>query len=329
MKPQCLPIFMRLALAALTLAMPPPTLAADAYPERPIRMIIPYPPGGSLDPIGRLLGEELSLRLKQPVIIENVAGANGTLGSARAAKAAPDGYTVLVGITSTIALAPITTPDPPYQAGDFDAIGMVGTSGLVLVGKPDLAANSLSELLETARKHPGKLSYAVPGMGSLYHLAMEDVKMNSGANIVAVPYRGAGQASVDVMGGQIDMAVLGLPAMLPHIASGKLKALAVMSRKRDLGNADIPAAAEMPELKNVDYNIWTGLFAPRGLPQAVRQRLHKELQAALGSPKLVEAYAKMGVEVAPAQSLEAFSTFVAEESARLRKAVARTNLQVE
>lgn len=135
--------------------------ADSAYPERPIRMIIPYAPGGSLDPIGRVLGEELARRLKQPVVVENVAGANGMLGGNRVAKAAPDGYTLLIGITSNVSLAPLVTPEAQYQASDFDAIGMVGTSGLVLVARPDLPAADMAGVLALARQKPGGLSYGI------------------------------------------------------------------------------------------------------------------------------------------------------------------------
>lgn len=321
----------RLTLAGLALAgcLSLPALAAEDYPQRPIRLIIPYPPGGSLDPIGRVLAEELSQRVKQAVVVENVAGANGMVGSTRVVKSPADGYTLLLGITSNVALVPLVTPNSPYQASDLDAIGMVGTSGLVLVGKPDLPVDSLQSLLTEARARPGSFSYGVPGSGSLYHLVMDAIKADTGTDIVAVPYRGAGQASVDIMGSQIDVALLGLPAMLPHIASGKMKALAVMSRERDIGNTDIPAAAETPGLQSVDYTIWTGLFAPKGLPAPVRERLHGELQAVLASPEVAQAYARMGVQVAAPQSSEAFASFVARDSEKLRQDVQRTQLKID
>ncbi|MFY0478736.1 Bug family tripartite tricarboxylate transporter substrate binding protein [Achromobacter marplatensis] len=319
----------RLSLAVLSMATATPVFASSDYPDRPIRMIIPFPPGGSLDPIGRVLAEELSQRLKQPVIVENVAGANGMVGSARVSKSPADGYTLLVGITSSIALAPLVTPNPAYQATDFDAIGKIGTSGLVLVGKPDLPVDNLADLLELARKRPGQLSYGVPGSGSLFHLVMEVIKAEAGVELVAVPYRGAGQASVDLMGNQIDIALLGLPAMLPHIASNKMKALAVTSKIPDIGNPDIPVAASVPALKDVDYDIWTGLFAPKGTPTAVRERLHSALQDILKSPKVVNAYAKMGVQVASPQTAAAFGDSVSADSVRLRRDVERTHLKVD
>ncbi|GFN29620.1 tripartite tricarboxylate transporter substrate binding protein [Achromobacter denitrificans] len=298
--------------------------ADSAYPDRPIRMIIPYAPGGSLDPIGRVLGEELARRLKQPVVVENVAGANGMLGGNRVAKAAPDGYTLLIGITSNVSLAPLVTPEAQYQASDFDAIGMVGTSGLVLVARPDLPAADMAGVLALARQKPGGLSYGIPGSGSLYHLAMEAIKSDTQTNIVAVPYRGAGQASIDVMGGQIDVALLGLPAMLPHIASQKMKALAVMSKQRDVGDKSIPSASETAGLEGIDYTIWTGVFAPKGTPEPVRQRLHEELQAILRQPEVIENYRKMGVEVAPAQTMAEFAAFIASQTDKLKSDIART-----
>lgn len=314
----------RLMAAAALLAGAAATHAEAAYPDRPIRMIIPYAPGGSLDPIGRVLGEELSRRLQQPVVVENVAGAGGMLGANRVAKANPDGYTLLIGITSNVSLAPLVTPQAQYQAADFDAISMVGTSGLVLVARPDLPVSDLAGALALARQKPGSLSYGIPGTGSLYHLAMEALKSDTGTDIVAVPYKGAGQASIDLMGGQIDLALLGLPAMLPHIANHKMKALAVMSRNRDVGDKNIPSASETAGLEGIDYDIWTGVFAPKGTPEPVRQRLHQEIQAILQSPEVIEGYRKMGVEVAPPQTLAQFSAFIAGQTDKLKSDIGRT-----
>jgi len=322
-------LLLGLAVLVLLAGTGVPTSARADYPDRPIRMIIPYPPGGSLDPIGRLLAEALAKHLEQAVVVENVAGAGGMIGAARVAKSAPDGYTVLAGITSNIALAPLVTPNAAYQADDFDAIGMVGTSGMVLVSKPDLPVHDLEQWLRAAHARPGAYSYGIPGSGSLFHLVMEAIKADTGINVVAVPYRGAGQASVDIMGGQLEVALLGLPAMLPHIAAGKMKALAVMSKEPDIGNPDIPSAADIPALAGMDYTIWTGLFAPKGVPPEVRQRLHDALNSVLVSADVVQAYAQMGVKAASPQPAGAFAEFVEKDIARIRHDIARTHFKIE
>ncbi|MYN12872.1 tripartite tricarboxylate transporter substrate binding protein [Pusillimonas sp. TS35] len=318
-----------LALSIAALAPVHHAAAADSYPDRPIRLVIPYAPGGSLDPIGRVLSERLAQRLGQPVVVENLTGANGMVGTAKVVSAKPDGYTLLVGITSNVSLAPLVAASPSYKATDLDAIGKVGTSGLVLLARPDLKVDTLADVLKLARDKPGSLSYGIPGSGSLFHLVMEKIKADAGVDIAAIPYRGAGQASTDLMGGQIDLALLGLPAMLPHIAAKKLNALAVTSATPDIGNPAIPVAAKTAGLQGIDYTIWTGLFAPKGTPAPIKERLNTELRAILAEPAIVETYRKMGVEVAAPQSVAEFSTFVANDTERLRKDIQQTKFQPE
>ncbi|MPT10696.1 MULTISPECIES: tripartite tricarboxylate transporter substrate binding protein [Comamonas] len=303
--------------------------AQDKYPVRPIKLVIPYAPGGSLDPIGRVLADEMAKKLGQPVVVDNVPGANGMLGASKVLSSSADGYTLLLGITSNVTLAPLVTPNAKYKSSDFDALNMVGTSGLVLVTRPDLPVKSLSDLIKLAKGKPGTLSYGVPGAGSLYHLAMEIFNLKTGANITLIPYKGAGQASVDVIGGQLDMALLGLPAMLGFIESNKMKALAVMSKSRDIGNKNIPAASETPGLMDLDYSIWTGVFAPKGTPVHIKTKLHSTINQILANPSIAAQYEKMGVEVAKPQSMEAFSKFIENDTAKLQREVKATNLKLE
>lgn len=310
-----------LAAIAAGLLTTAPASASTDYPQRPIRMVIPFPPGGSLDPIGRIMSEELSKALGQSVIVENVAGAGGTLGSARVATSAPDGYTVLVGITSNMSLAPLVMPGVRYTSDNFDAISLLGTSGLVLLARPDLPANNLAEVIALARAQPDTLSYGVPGAGSLYHLVMETLLQRTDSRITSIPYKGAGQASVDLIGGQIDLALLGLPAMLNFIDSKRLKPIAVMSGKRDIGNESIPTAAETPGLENIDYTIWTGIFTPKGTPEPIRAKLHDAISTILARPDVIKQYRDMGVAVAEPMTMEAFGKFVQSENEKLARDV--------
>jgi tripartite-type tricarboxylate transporter receptor subunit TctC len=303
--------------------------AQEKYPTRAIKLVIPYAPGGSLDPIGRLLADEMAKRLGQPVVVDNAPGANGMLGASRVLGSPADGYTLLLGITSNVTLAPLVTPNAKYKSADFDALNMVGTSGLVLVTKPSLPAKTLDELIALAKSKPGALSYGVPGAGSIYHLAMEVLNLKAGTNITVIPYKGAGQASVDVIGGQLDMALLGLPAMLGFIDSNKMKALAVMSKRRDIGNKSIPAAAETAGLVDLDYSVWTGVFAPKGTPEPIKARLHSTIAEVLAMPAVVAQYEKMGVEVAKPQSMAQFTKFIADDTAKLQREVQATKLQLD
>jgi len=303
--------------------------AQDPYPARPISLVIPYAPGGSLDPIGRLLADEMAKTLGQAVVVNNIPGANGMLGASRVLSSPADGYTLLLGITSNVTLGPLVAPNARYQSSDFDALHMVGTSGLVLVTRPNLPVNSLDDLIKLAQSKPGALNYGVPGAGSLYHLAMETLTRKTGADIALIPYKGAGQASVDVIGGQLDMALLGLPAMLGFIESNRMKAVAVMSKERDIGNKRIASASETPGLEDVDYSIWTGVFAPKGTPDYVKTKLHSAIQQVLSMPAVVAQYEKMGVDVAKPQSMAAFARFIENDTAKLQREVHATNLRIE
>lgn len=303
--------------------------AQDNYPVRAIKLVIPYAPGGSLDPIGRVLGEELSKKLGQPVVVDNVAGANGTLGASKVLSSPADGYTLLVGITSNITLAPSVMPTLKWKSSDFDAISKVGTSGLVLLTRQDLGVNSVADLVKLSKSKPNGLTYAVPGTGSLFHLAMESFNLKTGANVQVIPYKGAGPAVVDLIGGQVDAAVLGLPAMLGHIEAKKVKALGVMSKARDIGNKSIPSVSETPGLNDFDYSVWTGIFAPKGTPAAVKAKLHSTIAEVLAMPSVQAQYVKMGVEISKPMSMEEFAKFIAADAAKLEQEVKATKLKFD
>lgn len=299
----------------------------SGYPIRPVRLIVSYGAGGSLDAMTRILGTELSKSLGQAFVVENVAGAGGAIGVKRVINSPADGYTLLMGITSDVVLAPITNPTTArYQPSDLLAITQLGTTGVVLLARPDLEAGSLQELIQLAQRNPGKLSYGVPGAGSLPHVAMESLIKSAKLDIPAVPYKSASNITADVMGGQIDLAVVGLPAVLPLIETRKVKPIAVFSRHRDIGNKAIPAASETKGLEDIDFAIWTGMFAPKGTPATVAAKMQAAVARALKQPDLREQFEKLGVTIAPDLKPVEFSSFVAESDRQVRAAAKKSGL---
>ncbi|WP_372387421.1 Bug family tripartite tricarboxylate transporter substrate binding protein [Xanthomonas axonopodis] len=317
-------------LACLAISNAVNSAAAEAnFPTKPVKLVVSYGAGGSLDVMARLLGTELAKVLGQPVVVENVAGASGTIGVKKVLGSAPDGYTLLLGITSEVALAPSTLPTAKYTSTDLQAVASVGTSGLVLVGNPKLKATNLAELIALSRSQPSGLHYGTSGAGSLQHLAIETLKQQADAHFVFVPYKSAAQVTTDVIGGTIDLAIVGLPAVQPFIANGKLKGFSVMSRQRDIGNQNIPSASELPALKDFNFTLWTGLFAPKGTPPEIVEKLHASTLQALEQPTLRQAYGEMGVAISPAMSSAEFSAYVSAEENNLKSAFDKSGIKIE
>ncbi|WP_447917978.1 Bug family tripartite tricarboxylate transporter substrate binding protein [Achromobacter aegrifaciens] len=303
--------------------------SAAGYPARPIRLVVSYGAGGSLDAMTRSLGQELGKELGQSAVVENFAGAGGTIGVKRVIAAAPDGYTLLMGITSDVALAPLTNETANYRSSDLLPIANIGTSGIVLIGRPDLQADNLAELLQLAKAQPGRLTYATSGSGSMQHVAMEDLKSRAGIDVQLIPYKSASNIVTDVLGGHVDLAVIGLPAVLPLIAQKKVKAYAVMSGKRDLGDKSIPAAGETPGLEGMDFALWTGMFAPKGTPAEIVEKMHVAVAKALTQPRVVEQFSKMGVEIAAPHSVAEFDAYVQNSQRQLQESVARVKIGLD
>jgi len=300
-------------LAAIALCFPL-AAAAQSWPAaRPITMIVPFPPGGNVDFAARVLATRLNDTLKQSVIVENVPGAGGVIGVSKAVAAAPDGYTLLIGVDSAISIAKFVTPSAVRYDSlrDLAPIGILNAAPMIILAKPALAADNVADLIRLARAQPGKLSYATSGVGTVLHLAMERVKARAGIDIVHVPYKGAAQIYGDLMGNQIDLAMLVTIATLPQVAAGKFKALGVTTPQRLASAPQIPALAESPELKGFDMVAWTGLFAPAKTPAAIVERLNRELNDALASPEVGGKFEEQGAV------LRRFST--AEFAAYLRK----------
>jgi tripartite-type tricarboxylate transporter receptor subunit TctC len=300
-------------LAAIALCFPL-AAAAQSWPAaRPITMIVPFPPGGNVDFAARVLATRLNDTLKQSVIVENVPGAGGVIGVSKAVAAAPDGYTLLIGVDSAISIAKFVTPSAVRYDSlrELAAIGIINAAPMIILARPALPADNVADLIKLARAQPGKLSYATSGVGTVLHLAMERVKARAGIDIVHVPYKGAAQIYGDLMGNQIDLAMLVSIATLPQVAAGKFKALGVTTPQRLASAPQIPALAESPELKGFDMVAWTGLFAPAKTPAAIVERLNRELNDALASPEVGGKFEEQGAV------LRRFST--AEFAAYLRK----------
>ena len=305
------------------------SVAMAAYPDKPVTLVVPFAPGGSSDIIGRSLGQHLSERLGQPVVIENVGGAGGTIGTTKVVRAKPDGYTVLIGSGSEILINRIINPKTPYDATrDLTPLAFIGTGPMVLVARTSLPANSVADVLALARARPDTLSYASAGNGTPMHVAGELLKIRGNGSLVHVPYKGAAPALTDLVGGQVDLGVSTLSAALPHIRSGKVKALAVTTAKRTELAPDIPTIAETPGLEGFDLGVWFGLFAPAGAPADVTRKLAADTQAVLQDPALRKRLAEVGITPSGA-SADALAKFMVGETETYRKVVETAKIVAE
>jgi tripartite-type tricarboxylate transporter receptor subunit TctC len=306
-----------MAATALVLAMglgvPPAAAApADAYPSKPVHLVVPFTPGGSTDILARAIGQKLTEAWGQPVVIENKPGAGGNVGVDLVAKSAPDGYTIVMGHIGTFAANPALYKQLPYDPiRDFAPITLVAMVPNVLVVGPSVRAGTLGELIAYAKANPGNLDYGSGGNGSAAHLATEYFKLRSGVDLQHVPYKGTGPAIADLLGGQIGLMITGALPLLPHIRSGKLRALAVASPKRLAVLPDVPTIAESgyPGFAAVQ---WYGLFAPAATPKDIVAKIHRDAVAALKDPAVAERLASEGAEPV-GDTPEHFGAFVRSE----------------
>ncbi|MDZ7857706.1 tripartite tricarboxylate transporter substrate binding protein [Sphaerotilus sp.] len=311
-----------------TLAVGLPAAAQTAWPTKPMTLVVPFPAGGGTDAFARPLSAVLSKQLGQQLVIDNKGGAGGNLGAGVAAKAAPDGYTWFMGAVHH-AIAPAVYPKLDYNLlNDFIPVALVSSVPQVIVVNPQkVPAKNLNELLAFIRSKPGQLTYGSAGNGSSHHLAGELFKMQTKTFITHIPYRGAGPALQDLMGGQIDMMFDGLGSSATHIKSGRLRAIAVAGDKRAPGFPDIPTAAEagVPTYK---VATWYGLWAPKGTPKDVVDKMSAELKTALGSPELKTTWNSIGSET-PTMAGKEFGDFVAAETKRWADVVKAGNIKLE
>ncbi|HEV7392691.1 MAG TPA: tripartite tricarboxylate transporter substrate binding protein [Burkholderiales bacterium] len=319
-----------IALAGALLATAAaPALAQDKYPNKPIRLIVAFPPGGSTDIIARLVAQRLAERLGQQVIIDNRGGAGGTLGTEIAARANPDGYTLTMGTTSTHVIAPAAYAKLKYDPiKDFAPITLVASTPYLLVLNPGVKASSLKEFVALAKSEPGKLNYASAGTGSTTHLAMEMLKSAAGLDIVHVPYNGNGPAGAAVLGGQVQALFGSMPAVLPQAKSGKLRPIAVGTAKRSSALPDVPTVAESG-YPGFEVSLWLGFFAPRGTPIEIINRLHGELARIALSPEMKEQFERNGAEPATNVSSLDLQRLVRSEIDKYSKVIKAANIKLE
>jgi len=294
---------------------------AETYPSRPIKVLHGFSAGGAPDAVLRQVAARLERSLGTPVVVENRPGASGTIAAAAVARAEPDGYTLLFGVAANLAVAPALAKPAPYDpVTAFTPIVEVARGPYVWLVRADAPARSMSEFVAWARSRPGQLNYASPGEGSVHHLATEMLKRAAGLDIVHVPVSSG--MYLPLLGGQVDAMFDSMPAPLPHLASGKLRALGVTGAKRLAALPDVPTFAEQ-DLPGIDVNSWWGFVGPAGLPRDVVQRLNAEIGKALADPELAAALAKMAIEPSPS-SPEAFGAYLAQEVARWKQVVAKT-----
>lgn len=314
------------AVAALAMATVPAVLA-QAWPAKPIRIVVPFPPAGSTDAIGRLLANELGKQLGQTVVVDNKGGANGNIGSDFVAKAAPDGYTLLISGVGSNAINYGVYPKMAYADKDFSHITLLATGPNVLVANPEFPARTMAEFLTLARANPGKYSHASSGSGSSGHLSMEMLKQAGGLNLVHVPYKGGAAAFTDLIGGQVPLLFINQDNALPFVKSGKVRALAVTSLERNPAYPDTPTVSEsgFPGFSAVS---WFGLSGPAGMPREVVKRLSEASVKAFSSPEIREKLQATGFVIV-AGSPEQFSDFVKNEIAKWGKTARAANVQAD
>ena len=302
--------------------------SGQTFPSKTVTLVNGFPPGGPTDLTLRQISAKLSERIGQPVVIDNRAGAAGTIAGAMVAKAAPDGYTLLFGVAANLAVALATMKNPPYDpATAFTPIIEVARGPYIWMVKPSVPARDLGEFIAWAKANPGKVNYGSPGQGSVHHLAGELFKRAAGIDMVHVPYKGGTTAYTALLGGEIDAMFDSMPAPLPHIAAGKIRALAVTGPKRLPALPDVPTMAEQG-VQGVDVHFWWGFVGPAGLPKGVVAKLNGEFGRVLADPELKATLAKWNIEATPGTP-EAFGAYIAQEARRWREAVAAAGLRLE
>ncbi len=313
------------AMAAL--AVPLRAFAQASYPSSPIRIIVPFPPGGSTDILGRAIGQALSEAWRQPVIIDNKPGAGGTIGAEAAAKAEPNGYTLFMGHIGTLAVNPTLRPNLRYDAiKDFAPVALVAKVPNVLVVNPGVPARSVAELVALAKAKPGTLTYSSGGVGSAANLATEYFKLETGAPITHIPYKGSAQAVTDIVSGQVSMTLTGLPPLLGHIRNGRLRALATASATRLPQLPGVPTIAESG-LPGFEATQWYGIVAPAGTPRPIVDRLAQQIQRSLATPELkkhLEAQGAQPESVGP----DAFGKLIRSEIERWAKVIRAAKIEI-
>lgn len=318
---------MKRGVVALALAAACVLAQAQPFPARPVRLVVPFPPGGPTDIVARLMSQKMTEGLKQPVVVENRAGAGGVLGTEAVVKSPADGHVLLMGTIGGLAVSMSLLPNRGYDTlRDLAPITQAVSVTSILVTHPSVPANSVKELLALARAQPGKLNYGSSGSGTVTHLAGELLKLMGGVRITHVPYKGGAPALTAIISGEVDLTYENSLIIVPHIKSGKVKALGVTSVKRSRLLPELPAIAET--LPGYGASGWYGLLAPAGTPKDVLARLNTEAVRALRSPDVADKLSSQGAEPAPG-SPEEFTAFIRSEIEKWTKVVKAANMQVE
>ena len=297
---------------------------AQSYPSKPIRLVVPFPAGGATDIFARVLSQKMGDKLGQSVVVENRPGAGGTIGSDLAAKATPDGYTLLLATSSTHAIGPALNAKMPYDAArDFTPIAHVGNAPSIMLVPNSSPAKTLAEWLKFARQSPGRLNYASSGNGTIVHLTTELFKAQTGAFVVHIPYRGTALAIPDLISGQVDLLFDSLPTGLPHVREGRLRALAVTSAKRSALAPDLPTVAEA--VPGFESNTWFGLYGPKGLADETVLKISTAVNQTLLDAEVKDRLAKLGIEPVGG-SPKQFSQMVAADAAKWKQIIAQRQI---
>ena len=317
---------MRALLATLSVAFALHAYGQDAWPTRPVRMILPFPPGGGTDILGRLIAERLSAGIGQPVVTENRGGAGGNVGAEAAARSAPDGYTILL-VAPSLAISPTLYSKINYDpVKDFAPISLVATVPNVMVTQPSLPGQ-LQEFIAFVKAKPGALNFGSGGAGTSNHLAGELFNIVTGARLVHVPYKGVNLAMQDVLAGNVHLVFIGIPAAAPHIKAGKLRALAIVAPQRSTALPDVPTVAEAG-LKDFEVTTWYGILAPAGTPQPVVRRLNAELVKVMHAPEMKEKLTATGTE--PLTSTpEEFAAYIKREIAKWGDVIRKVGVKAD
>jgi tripartite-type tricarboxylate transporter receptor subunit TctC len=314
-------------LLLLTLGHILTVAAQEAYPSRPLRFILPFPPGGGTDILGRLIAERLSANLGQPVVIENRGGAGGNVGASEAARAAPDGYTIVLAAPS-LAISPSLYSKLNYDpVKDFAPVSLVATVPNVMITHPSVAAQTLQDFIALARSHPGAMNFGSGGSGTSNHLAGELFSIVTGTKLVHVPYKGVNLAMNDVLSGQVHLVVIGIPAAAPHIKSGRLRALALIAPQRAPALPEVPTVAEAG-LADFEVTTWYGVLAPAGTPRPIVARLNGELVKIMHAAEMKERLAGMATD-ALTSTPEEFAAYLKQEIAKWGDVVRRAGLKAD
>jgi tripartite-type tricarboxylate transporter receptor subunit TctC len=316
----------RLALALGAFMVAASAIAAgDDYPSRPVKIVVPFAPGGSTDVVARILAEKLQAEMKQPFVVENRAGAGGNIGADVVAKSAPDGYTLLMGTTGVLAINGFLYKDMSFDAQrDFAPVSYTSLITNILVVNPDVPARTVGELIQLAKARPGNLTFASSGAGSSTHLSAELFKSMAGLDIVHVPYRGSSQAIVDLMSGQVTMLFDNAPSSIPFVQQGKLRALAVTSTKRMPSLPDIPTIDESG-VRGYESLSWSGIVAPAATPRPIVNKLNAAIDRILATDDVKKRFAAMGVDPVGGPP-EAFARHIRAESEKWGRVVKMANI---